>query len=187
MDAGAAGQQAEALGGGGLSRGRRDAVLEPAHRACALAADQDPLLPALAQDAVEPVGAPDREQVDHAAPAGVDHVLGQQVLAHVDSVDRRGGTARSSSARSRARRTSAGSSRSGPRGRRSPSAAGRSAAASESASSTIASTIASLPLRRLNSWPPRTRIRPPGFIGPKRCRTPLERERHRRRGRRAPR
>ena len=143
---------------------RGDALLEPAHRAGALARDQDPLAPALAQDAVEPVGAPDREQVDHAAAADVDHVLGQQVLADVDRSLPRRNSEIARRARSRARRTRGGSSRSGPRGRRSRSAAGRSAARAESASSTIRSQIASLPLRRLNSCPPQDQDASAGLI-----------------------
>ena len=127
----------------------------------ALAADQDPLLPGLAQDRVEPVGAPDGDQVDHAAAARVDHVLGHQVLADVDAVDPQ------AEERDRARvavplaERAVEAARSGRACPRSRSGAGRCAGGCESASSTIASTIASLPSRRLNSWPPRTRMRPP--------------------------
>ena len=59
----------------------RDAPLEPAHRAGAEAGEHDARLPRLAQDRVEPLGAPDRQQVDHRAAADVDRVLRQQVLA----------------------------------------------------------------------------------------------------------
>ncbi len=128
MDADAAGQQAKPGGDRGFPLRAGDPSLEPAHRAGALTADQDPLAPALPQDLVEAVGPPDRDQVHHAAPAGVDHVLREQLVAQIDRIVGRAGRARSPPARSRARRRPSGSGRSDPRDRRSPSAAGRSAA-----------------------------------------------------------
>ena len=48
----------------------------------------------VAQDRVDPVGAPDREQVDHAAAADVDQVLGEQVARRRRPARSRAGTAR---------------------------------------------------------------------------------------------
>src|SRR5436853_411474 len=53
-----------------------DAGLEPAQRAGAHPAQDDPRLPGLAQRRVDAVGAPDREHVHGVAAADVDHVLG---------------------------------------------------------------------------------------------------------------
>ena len=86
VDGVAAGKQPEALGRARAPVGARDPVLEPAHRAGAHAAEHDAALPRLAQRLVEPVDAPDREQVREAPAADVDHVLGEQVLARVHRV-----------------------------------------------------------------------------------------------------
>ena len=48
------------------------APLEPAHRPGALAGQDDAALPAAAQQIVDAVGSPDRDQVEHAAAADVD-------------------------------------------------------------------------------------------------------------------
>ena len=81
MDAEAAVEQAEAGGGRGLAGGLGDPGLEPAHRAGALAGEDDPLAPGEAEDRGDVVRLPDREQVDEAAAADVDQVLGEQVVA----------------------------------------------------------------------------------------------------------
>ena len=66
--------QAEGVGG---------AAHVPAQRAGRHTAQDDAGLPALVQDAVEPVRAPHRQQVGHAAAADPDDVLAQQVAADV--------------------------------------------------------------------------------------------------------
>ena len=98
--------------------------IEPALRP----GEHDPGLPRLAQDRVEPVGAPQREQVDHRAAADVDDVLGEQVLAQrhraLAEPEQRdhAGLAQAVAERDR------GSGGSAPRSRRPRSAAGRCAA-----------------------------------------------------------
>ena len=84
MDAEAAAEQAEAGGGLRPARGFGDPGLEPAHRPGALAGEDDPLAPGEAEQGAEVVRLPDREQVDEAAAADVDEVLGEQVVAERD-------------------------------------------------------------------------------------------------------
>ena len=81
VDRGGAGQEAEAVDRPRPRSPLGDAGLEPAHRAGAEPGQHDPGLPRLAQDRVDPVRAPQRQQVDHRAAADVDHVLREQVLA----------------------------------------------------------------------------------------------------------
>src|SRR4051794_10606760 len=69
VDTEAAGEEGEAGGGAGLAGGLGDAGLEPAHRAGALAGEDDPLAPGEAEDRGDVVCLPDRQQVDHAAAA----------------------------------------------------------------------------------------------------------------------
>jgi hypothetical protein len=58
-------------------------VLEPAHPAGAQAGEHDARVPRLAQDVVEAVLAPDREQVAHRPAADVDDVLAEDERAQV--------------------------------------------------------------------------------------------------------
>ena len=83
VDAVAERQQPQALEPlrGAVEAGHR--LGEPAERAGREPAEDDPGLPGFAQDLVDPVGAPDPEQADHAAAADVDQVLGEQVAAQV--------------------------------------------------------------------------------------------------------
>ena len=77
------GQEAEAGGDGRARHARSSPGLEPAHRAGGDPAQDDPAIPRLAQDRVEPVRAPDRQQVEQRAAADVDHVLAEQAVAEV--------------------------------------------------------------------------------------------------------
>src|ERR687898_1887221 len=74
-------QKPEAATRVGVAGRADDAELEPAHRPRAPAAEHDAALPRL-QDAVDPLGPPDREQVEQAPAADVDQILAQQVLPH---------------------------------------------------------------------------------------------------------
>ena len=60
-----------------------DARLEPAVGARAHAAENDAATPRLAERAVDPVDAPDREHVRGVAAADVDHVLLSQVFGGI--------------------------------------------------------------------------------------------------------
>ena len=83
VDAVAERQQAEALEPRGRAVKAGHRLREPAERARREAAEDDPRLPAFAQDLVDPVRFPDAEQADHAAAADVDQVLREQVAADV--------------------------------------------------------------------------------------------------------
>ena len=83
VDAVAERQQAEALEPFRCAVEAGHRLGEPAERAGGEAAEDDPRLPGLAQDLVDPVRPPDPEQADDAAAADVDQVLGEQVRAQV--------------------------------------------------------------------------------------------------------
>ncbi len=84
VDADGAREKSEAVGDRRLAGRARDPALEPAHRPGALPAEQDPLPPALAEDLIETVSAPDRNQVEEAAAPDVDRVLAEELLAEVE-------------------------------------------------------------------------------------------------------
>lgn len=84
VDAVATPEQTEA---GALFRSSRspgDAHLEPAHRAGAVATEDDPGGVGVTHNRVDAVLPPERQQVDHAAAADVDQILTQQMLADID-------------------------------------------------------------------------------------------------------
>jgi hypothetical protein len=63
--------------------GGRDPGLEPAHRPGALAGEDDPLSPGEAEDRLELVRLPNREEIDEAAAADVDQVLLEEMVAEL--------------------------------------------------------------------------------------------------------
>ncbi len=85
MGAGAPRQEAEAVLQAFEVRPERvrHTRLEPADHPRAPAAEDDPALPGLAEDRVEPVHAPDGEHVGRVAASDVEDVPGERVLAQV--------------------------------------------------------------------------------------------------------
>ena len=81
MDAEAAAQQAEPRRRLRAARGLGDSGLKPAHRPGALPGEDDALSPGEAEDGADLVRLPDRQQIDEAAAADVEEVLGEEVLA----------------------------------------------------------------------------------------------------------
>jgi len=56
--------------------------------------DQDPPIQAELEHVADPVGLPDRDQIDQASPADVDRVLAKQMGAHIDRIRGRDGRGR---------------------------------------------------------------------------------------------
>ncbi len=84
VDAVAERQKPQALDPARLAVEVAHSLGKPAQRPGRESAEDDPSLPCLMQDAVDPVRPPDPEQADYAAAADVDQILGEEVAAQID-------------------------------------------------------------------------------------------------------